>query len=297
MFRALIFLILLICPKINARECSSDDYSQKKLLKNTPHLVDKITCSKNGKIRWEISNRRLLRNKRQIASINDQREIIHQKNTSKFFHALEGGLRSSTSSIRSVDTATNTTEKAVTEIGYGFHFKWSHLWSEKLKYFISFSMEKYRFKASTGRTLANSSLSRKEITTGLNYAVNGGFRTQLALSLKETILLTSGGGTNLILEKVAIPKVTWTNILVLHQFESGFRLSTDINLSALTPTSQPDYETEFGYSYSLGLSSSFNAIEKSFHIKTSYEIEELDFGAASQTSKALKFGIGMQWSF
>jgi hypothetical protein len=158
-------------------------------------------------------------------------------------------------------------------------------------------MEKFKFKASAGRTLANSSLSRKEVTSGLNYTVNNRFKTQLALSLKEAIILTSSGGSNLNLEKVAISKVTWTNILVLHQFESGFHLSTDINLSALTPTSQPDYETEFGYSYSLGLSSSFNALEKSFHIKTSYEIEELDFGTASQTSKALKFGIGMQWSF
>lgn len=293
---------------------------RRSLIESSPYFVKDISCNPEGQYQWIISNKRYLApknkslstkelaahkkrlKKRLPASANDfplkqNTKSINQKTSRKKTHSLSLGFSSSVSSISSTDNSTNSTEKATSDNGYGVSATWTHLWTDRLSYFVTGSIKKYSFIMGTGRTLTDSDLSHSYIGTGLNIKLGDRITLIPGLGIGESLILSSTGGTSFEIKKASIPTVSLSSKIDLLKFDSGFSFYTNLRAGALSPTSQSGYKTELGHYEQIGFGSSFGLWGSQMNINTSYTQRKLDVGTATQTSKDLGISVGVGWSF
>jgi hypothetical protein len=206
-------------------------------------------------------------------------------------------LNSGIASISSTDTASGSTEKAVTDIGYGVTAVWSHHWTRKTKYFFVGSMKKYTFKMGSSRNLSNGSVTQTYVGTGVSHKFGDRMKLSLGAGFGQSFILTSQGGSNFTIDKANIPVISLGANHHLYKFQSGYSFDLNWRVGAMLGASQDGYETESGQFYNIGFGSSYDLGGKILNINTFYTNRELEVGSATQDSQELGISVGIGWSF
>ena len=171
----------------------------KSLAREANLFFDDFTISEKGSYLWNISNNRFLKEERNLASISQQ-ELTKPKTNNLSF-----GVFSEAASISSTDTSSGVTEDAAANLGYGAYVLWSRKWSERGSYFVVGSLKSYSFDVGSGRTLVDSNVTQGYVGAGLSMKLGSRVSMGVGLGLGESLILTSGGNSNLEIEKVTIP--------------------------------------------------------------------------------------------
>ena len=141
----------------------------------------------------------------QEASNDETKEIEKILNQS-----LVIGLRMNYESLSAVETTSNEKEISTSDMAYGVFLRWIHKWSEKFKFFIDASFSKYKFNVSSNKTLGESELSKIYAEVGMRCSYNPRHSFEIGLGMGESFLLNSNNSTELKIDKVMIPAISFS---------------------------------------------------------------------------------------
>ncbi len=252
--------------------------AKKDPIKNTPHLIE-------SKSRLPASVEKSEEKKKEI------------KAPKKSIQTLAIGFYSGIASIASTDTVSNVKETAVSDLGYGLTFSWSHHWSEKTSFFAVGSLKKFDFRVADNRTISKASVTHGYVGTGIDFKLGNRFSLAPGVGIGESLVLNSNGGAELSIDKINIPTLSLSTKTKLITFKSGFSFDLNIRAGSMLPTNQKGYKTETGYYYNIGLGSNYDLSGKKLFIDTGMTSRKLKIGPADQSSKDLGLNVGLGWTF
>lgn len=291
-----IFLIVAITPALS---CDVQEF--KKMFK--PYPTDSVKCHK-GKPTWIISNKRFMFKPqrdfhRTPSSVEPKQQriespqVIKQDPKIDFQYSFNFG----SASIKSVDSISNVEATAVSDIVYGVSVSWQHLWSKRLNAFFVGSAKNYNFRVSDSREISQGAITQGFVGVGLNYQIAKDLSISPALGVGDSLILESDGDANISVEKLVIPSFSLSTNYTWFEFESGFKVGSQLRLGGMYPSDTGKYEVSSGYYYAAGFSSQYKKNNKFYSIGTMYIQREFEIDDAKQTARNLELSVGFGWQF
>ncbi len=234
---------------------------------------------------------------------NEKREKIAsklpmQKVLEKDLHqSIFFGLRLNNESLAATEKQSGEKEISTSDLSYGAFFRWSHKWSDTLNLFFDASISKFNFDVSNGKTLKEDGLTKAYGGVGIRYNLTPSHSFELGTGLGESFLLNSKTATELEIDKVVIPSISVSGNHTIKKFDSGYGLNGFWRLGTLLPTSQSDFDTEFGNYWSVGTGSFYETGGKIFNISISYGQRSVETDDIEQTNKDISISAGIGFEF
>ena len=263
---------------------------------NSFKFINPIANSSDNRIK---KSHKVLKKKEEYLEIvkNDNQKSDDAKASTKLNQSLFFGLNLNSESISSLETSTNESEIAKSDLAYGVSARWSHHWNKKLNFFMDTSISKYKFKVSTNKELSKADLTKLYGGVGLKYKYNPKHSFEFATGLGESFLLNSKSATELEIDKIVIPSISTSGSHSLKKFKSGYELQSFWRIGGLLPTTQSDYKTKFGTYWRVGAGSSYDNNGKKYNISVSYGQRSLKTDDVEQTNKDIAISAGVGFGF
>lgn len=260
-----------------------------KLIQANSQIKDPNQISQNQVITIPDDFRPILKSQKEKSS---QTKAI--SNTNSY---LTLGARSNFESLAATEKLSNEKEISSSELGYGVYLRWTHFWSDRFRFFLDSSMSKVRFKVSENKTLARDEFIKSYVGVGLSYIIGKGNLVEFGTGLGESFVLNSKTSTELKIDKIVIPSLSFSGVHEIAAFNSGYSFKGLWRAGALLPTTQSDFSTELGNYWSLGAGSFFERNEKSFNIIVTYGQRAVETNDIKQTNKDIGISTGVGFKF
>lgn len=211
--------------------------------------------------------------------------------------SLDVNLLLSYESLKSTDTSSGASEIATSDLSYGLDLRWSHHWKSNLNFFVESSLTKLKYNVASDTSLQESNFTKASGGVGLNYKLSNNHRYELSIGVKETMFLTSVSTSVRKIDKLVLPSLSFSGDHVLKRFESGFLLNAFWGLDLLMSSSQTDYNTDMGTSWSLGAGSMYEHNGNTFNISASYGQRSVGTDSLDQSAKEFVIHAGVGFDF